>query len=675
MNTNLSLGFKLKMGFFSAIATSTTIGFFILQGALISSAIEANAFVFYRLATALVIVKFSQVVLLAYLEYLSEHEKVNFRSHLSAHLFPQQLTRNQRSLAPAVVFNMEQTIPVLFTSQFKLFRIQLDLVINLFFFAVSFYFNPFASGALILVPVILLVLLKEFLTNRGLQETLKKSKLCEESLHRGVHEYFDSYNELSFNWKGTTHQILSELFRQTSLLRAKIGKLILMRDLISGSMIEVPYTLLTLTILYGLLRQQLPLTQIFVWFGLAQILIPSIQNLRQLRELRLQKDLQTKHFNKLKNKLEVTPQLLVKTGNELAATFRLRDGSCAFVGNRPGVYHIKGGNGSGKTTLVDTLIGQNDDYEGWPCDLVAKFQTHFKPETVRVITRSSVVLSNFSTLREQIIGEHGLFEFEKHLENILPNNLGQIWIEKFRNLEHAISERPTLELSQGESVLLSLFRCFSKWDSKVKLVVVDECDSNLDYSTRQLFYNTINWLAKTTSVYWISHLEGFTFEEPTPVFRFPITLLAIGDQTSSIRHCNLIAEIVADGKNQIVATGPVASVLALELDRVRKIAEFHRFDKPLHFGFSVQLVDGETHFVVSETQSASLTAALLLKRLQLLGNNQIDQSPIVATGVVTADGSIISSRGENLKVQSWKSSFIYPVETCKDWHSLKEVLG
>ena len=176
----------------------------------------------------------------------------------------------------------------------------------------------------------------------------------------------------------------------------------------------------------------------------------------------------------------------------------------------PGLYHIKGGNGSGKSTLMNIILGyERKDYH-FKCTNLSNLINTINQSKVRVIDREAVIFDCFTEFTNQVCGPDASYNIwlesaAYSLNRLLTANLAEEWMKVFRDLESQYTDRKDKNLSSGERVVLSLIRFFCSWNMEVNLLIIDECDSFLDYKKKILFINTLKELAQHMAVYISCH--------------------------------------------------------------------------------------------------------------------------------------------------------------------------
>ena len=143
---------------------------------------------------------------------------------------------------------------------------------------------------------------------------------------------------------------------------------------------------------------------------------------------------------------------------------------------------IVGPNGSGKTTLLKALLGEIKPKSG-----KISFDKSIQPNFIGYMPQENHIDRNFPAAAYEIIStgvlNRGLF-INSDSKKVIESNI------KLLNIEN-IAKKNFSELSGGQrqKVLLARALCATQ-----KLLILDEASNNLDYSSKQSFYKTLQKL-------------------------------------------------------------------------------------------------------------------------------------------------------------------------------------
>jgi ABC-type lipoprotein export system ATPase subunit len=193
----------------------------------------------------------------------------------------------------------------------------------------------------------------------------------------------------------------------------------------------------------------------------------------------------------------------------------LNDGSHNLLSLNPGIYHITGGIGSGKTTLINMLLDYEREERFFKNTHLTQLKASLNQDNIRVIERDAVIFNCFNDIHHQINGPFNVvndswkIQIEAALKWLLRPDLVGKWMSIFMTLVSEYTQRKNKTMSSGEKIILSMMRFFASWDNNVNLLVIDECDSFLDYDKKILFVETITSLASHLAIYICSHDAHF----------------------------------------------------------------------------------------------------------------------------------------------------------------------
>lgn len=384
----------------------------------------------------------------------------------------------------------------------------------------AFLYTGFSLGILALSFVFVLNFLSKNIFIKKIDEYQKEANYSKIKILNWVEQYFSSYREISKNWHGITNATWKDdVYNKYFTSKSKQVVFYLYRDLLAQVLVELPFLLNTSIVILGVYYDYLSLTQLFVWVGFSQFMINASNaylenriNKKQLVTLTAQASLILQGLSS-----KVTVDIIDNKDCEfLFSEIVMRDGETNRLSLEPGLYHIKGGNGSGKSTLMNIFLGYERKDYNFKNTKLSRLLAEITQENVRVIERESVVFDCLDDMNSQICGPLGAINYRweiiiiQSLSKLLAPDLVRKWMEVFIGLESEYTSRKDKIMSSGEKVILSLMRFFSSWNVTVNLLIIDECDSFLDYDKKKLFIETVQALADHMAVYISCHDASLT---------------------------------------------------------------------------------------------------------------------------------------------------------------------
>lgn len=378
----------------------------------------------------------------------------------------------------------------------------------------AFAHTEFFLGLFALFFVFVLNYLSKNVFVKKIDDYQRESYQSKITILNWIEQYFSSYRELSKNWQGIVNTSWkNDAYTNYFLSKKNQIAFYLYRDLLAQILVELPFLLNTSIVILGVYYGHLSLTQLFVWVGFSQFMINA-------SNAYLENKIIKKQINTLRECIasiilnfspEASKNLIINNpGNFLFSEVVMQDGEVNQLSLKPGLYRIKGGNGSGKSTLMNIILSYERKNYDFKCTNFADFISHINRSKVRVIDREAVILDCFTEFTTQVCGpstssQGWLGPVSYSLNRLLTPELATAWVSLFRGLEMGYTERTNKILSSGERVILSLMRFFCSWSIEVNLLIIDECDSFLDYEKKALFINTVNQLAQHMAVYISCH--------------------------------------------------------------------------------------------------------------------------------------------------------------------------
>ena len=331
-----------------------------------------------------------------------------------------------------------------------------------------------------------------------------------------ISQYLHSYREVSKNWVGVGKTSwIAGIYQPYFFSKHKQNLFYLYRDLLSQILVELPFIINSAIVILGVYYKYITLTQLFIWVGFCQFMINAsnayFENRVKRKERRVLVDQSSDILNRFKNTNHNEPNKGSDINKYVVSEVTLRDGSKSMLSLNPGIYRLSGSNGAGKSTLLNIILGyerrypilDHDDFD----DLINAVQAN----DIRLIERDAVIFESLNDFAAQIIGPSNNYRTHwktvmiDSISRLLDTTLAQQWIIIFLSLEMEYTNRVDKNMSSGEKVIISFIRFFVSWDSTVRLLVIDECDSFLDHDKKNIFKEAINNLSRHMAVFISSH--------------------------------------------------------------------------------------------------------------------------------------------------------------------------
>lgn len=490
--------------------------FFILQGRAIELAIGKNKLAKEVICTLAGFILVKMVVMLCdiFQKFLVEcYKNIELKHQWACHI-PKDIysdTQNKKNDMNVLFFDY---LPQLF--EFKVALLQNKVIIFSVFAltTIAFAHTEFFLGLFALFLVFVLNYLSKNIFVKKIDDYQREGYQSKITILNWIEQYFSSYRELSKNWQGIANQSWkNDVYNNYFLSKKNQIVFYLYRDLLAQILVELPFLLNTSIVILGVYYEYLTLTQLFVWVGFSQFMINASNAYLENKVIKKQIDTLSECTTSIIHNFSPQASKTLITNNSSNFLFSevvMQDGEINELSLKPGLYRIKGGNGSGKSTLMNTILNyERKDYD-FKCTNFAYFISHINQSKVRVIDREAIVLDCFKEFTIQVCGPNTSYQVwpepvSYSLNRLLAPELAAAWMKVFRGLETEYTERTNKILSSGERVILSLMRFFCSWNIEVNLLIIDECDSFLDYEKKALFINTVNQLAQHIAVYISCH--------------------------------------------------------------------------------------------------------------------------------------------------------------------------
>ncbi len=331
-----------------------------------------------------------------------------------------------------------------------------------------------------------------------------------------ISQYLHSYRELSKNWVCVSSSSwIASIYQSYFFSKKQQNLFYFYRDILSQILVELPFIINSAIVILGVYYKYITLTQLFIWVGFCQFMINAsnayFENRVKKKERRILLVQSSDILNRFKNTNHDETNLRSVINKYVSSEVTLRDGSKSILSLIPGIYRLSGSNGSGKSTLLNVILGYERrysilDHNGFD-DLINAVQA----ADIRLIERDAVIFESLNGFDAQITGpgNNGRIQWKTammdSIRRLLDTTLAQQWIIIFLSLEMEYTNRGDKNMSSGEKVIISLIRFFVSWDSTVRLLVIDECDSFLDHDKKILFKEMVNHLSRYMAIFISSH--------------------------------------------------------------------------------------------------------------------------------------------------------------------------
>lgn len=154
---------------------------------------------------------------------------------------------------------------------------------------------------------------------------------------------------------------------------------------------------------------------------------------------------------------------------------------------------VVGPNGSGKSTLLRCLLGLIKPTSG-----SIKFNDGLKPNEIGYLPQSTQIPANFPASVVEIVSSGALNRvglFRSYPKTNISQTLNQLGIAKIKHQNFS-------QLSGGQRQKVLLARAIV---AASNLLILDEPSNNLDYRSKQSFYQTLTELNKKYAIIMVTH--------------------------------------------------------------------------------------------------------------------------------------------------------------------------
>lgn len=475
-----------------------------------------------------------------------------------------------------------------------------------------------------------------------------------------VERYFKANKELYVNWRASENNgaFLSwysgrgRQIYENFLAQARIH---FKRDVIGSLLVDWPFIICSVLIIIAAFQGLMSPGDVLIWLGLTDYLVSASLKIKAIKDTRSQIHSLTNLIDQDLGWIREATAIAGSEDEVEPQSFALLDGSQVNVGISPGFYHIAGANGSGKSTLVETLIGFNRHYKKWPEATISSYRSFLHGRT-RLIDREAVIFPEWNSFEEQIFGvlydkQQSMDRFARNLRHILGQELSGYWLEKIAMIGEKWEQRVDRNLSTGERVTLAFARCLSNWDSSVRVIVADECDSNLDATTRSKFIETLDTLAQKHAVYMISH-RSMHPDLPESSVTTEVILIGFGEESRQASLVPTKVSAIFPGHGRIIGVDSESKKLESAMELARACLLTLRPQLRI-LNSCDYYISAQTHGkAIGDPRSASLGFVIGLVNILLILAQRQPLVGVASTGAVDIDGTVLPVSWVSEKVEA-----------------------
>jgi ABC-type lipoprotein export system ATPase subunit len=493
------------------------IGFFFFQGKSIELAIKKGT-LFKPLLLALcgyVLLKAFVMLCDIFQKYISEYyESIELKEQWNLN-FPRKIYKDNEGNQNRLSLLFFDYLPRLFNLKSTIFSNSINIYCILFFSITALIYSRFY----IAIPAIAIVFFCSYMSKNILlnqiKENQKNTNNNKSNNLKWINQYLYSYRETSKNWVNSNKEKwITDAYNPFFSSKRKLNLLILYRDLLTQALIELPFLVNSSIIIAAVYYEYISVTQLFIWVGFCQFMINAsnayFENRVHNKQCEVLDDQSSEILNMLKSTyIKLEENELHQKNITLEIT--LMDSSRSTLSLEPGIYRLFGKNGSGKSTLLNIILGYDRKNSWLSYGGLDNLINSLSPSNIRIIERETIIFESMDTFNSQIIGPYNsnCINWKNKVihstSQLLDSNLSKELINAFSNIEKEYYSRKDKSMSSGEKVIVSFIRFFASWDSNVRLLIIDECDSFLDPHNKKLFTAVIHSLSSYMAIYISTH--------------------------------------------------------------------------------------------------------------------------------------------------------------------------
>ncbi len=516
---------KFNSNFIGAVVCCTLSGmyyifgvlYFFSQGNLVNDILNKNI---NKLNATIILVVFYRIFMLlsdVFLQNLKEYFAVLYYKKQMLNFYPEKIFKDFKDKSAYIFDTLSSSLNSLYMHNIDIMIHRVAFIVAIFLYLFILYNSQFIIGGISILIICLIMYFFRNLYNEKIELSFECVAEKKKQLLIWNQEYFDSYREIFTIW--SNHIQGNKWFYEilNGYLKSRLNniKLLLIKNLLSQLIVEMPFIILICSIFLGVYYEKLTITEAFLWIGASQFILAVSQNIAKNQLLK-------KYVLDCKNRIDGVREMIADKKDDVIdisidshkeISFTLQKNHTVILRNYPGIYYITGDNGIGKTTLLDTILGYCRDpyYKTFSMNSLKMGLTE---SAIRIITTEAIAFSVFPTLNEQIIGIIGSNKFSStsvecrialNLADYLSTPLIQQWVKRLQQLRLKFDNISGYQLSLGERVMLSCLRNWFYWDNEVKLLLIDECDACLDAHNKALFHESLSELRQFIAIFIISH--------------------------------------------------------------------------------------------------------------------------------------------------------------------------
>lgn len=502
--------------------------FYFQQGELIGEVINPSGIQLWMIISLLVLSKslmlFVDVVLQNYKDYLSIlHYKQTMLTY-----YPKKIYNDFKKKSAYIFDGLSRNSYSLHDYAIEIYTNKVSFIIMIVLYTIILINTHYFLGGITTLVLALSTFIARALYDSKISNLLEDIEEEKKQMTIWSKEFFDGYKEISSIWTESIQNKnwFNKIFSSYINKRIKLVKVTFSKNILNQLFIELPFLALMCFVFMGIFYQKILISQAFVWLGLSQFILQATRDISKNPMLKKQyknsldriEDIK-KIIGQEKEKEMLSLNSNLSKTNEENYQFIFNDNTQISLSLEPGLYFLNSENGSGKTTLLDTIAGlyQNSPYATFSMDIL---RSQLKAGDIRIIDANSVTYSILSNFSEQIVGPFNEFSSNIHevvaaiqrkLRLFMPSILIHEWVNQVHNLYVKFESNHQYQPSLGERVIISCLRNWVSWHNRIKLLLIDECDSCLDASNKQLFYKTLSCLQNSVAIYMISHTRAEQF--------------------------------------------------------------------------------------------------------------------------------------------------------------------
>lgn len=500
--------------------------FFFLQGKSIELALNENKLLgqlVYVLAGYVIVKLIVMLCDIAQTFILEYFKNIELNKQWSEH-FPKRTYKDNEQDQSHLALLFFDYIPRLFEVESAVYCNYITVIYIFMLTLVALIYSKFYIAIVALLLVFLLNYASKniFLTQIDkYQRDTNSNKL---KILNWISQYLNSYREVSKNWIGISQSAWEVgIYQPYFFAKHKQTIVYLYRNILSQILVELPFIINSAIVILSVYYKYITLTQLFIWVGFCQFMINAsnayFENRVKIKECKILTDQSSEILNRFKTTNSNESNKQTDISQYIAAEIILRDGSKSTLSLSPGIYRLSGSNGSGKSTLLNIILGYERRYPIHEHNGVYELINAVETSNMRLIERDAVIFESLSDFDAQIMGP-GIHCTQwktamiDSISQLLDTTLARQWIIIFLSLEMEYTNREDKNMSSGEKVIISFIRFFVSWDSAVRLLIIDECDSFLDHDKKILFKEAVNNLSHHMAIFISSH-DSSIFEVNT----------------------------------------------------------------------------------------------------------------------------------------------------------------